>query len=686
MKRRVRRATAPLRGSLGRTLLLLGAAQTAAILVTAAALFWVNDRMRETLGDATQAFVEEQWMADRIINGVTRQLLAASAYQHRPAEALKREFRVAGDETYEQLRSYLFRDLSSGQRLQLEEVKERHQRLEVAAARSIELLELGDAAAAREAGESMASHALALGAATQTFIAMRRSDLEELRAKQRDAFRLLYLAAAVFGLLVLATAFAMSHFLYHRLATPLADLAGAASRIGSGDLDARVRVPRDDELAAVAVSFNQMADGLAATRADLQNRNEELARALDRLRDTQAELVQTEKLSAMGRMVAGLAHELNNPLASVLGYAELLHARLEDGDLPPAEIGAGYVAPIVGEAGRARELVQNLLRFARKPDVQLGPVSLDDSLRVVTGLRSYAFEQAGLRLEVEPTPPLWVRAESQRLQQVLLNIVNNAFDALRPRGRGHVAIRAHRSGGRVVVVVQDDGPGFADADRVFEPFYTTKPVGEGTGLGLALVHRFMEEFGGHIYAENAPGGGARCTLSFHAAAAPPADAIPEPTEAAKAVAAVAATEAAEATAAAETGEAAEAGAGRGGGSSLRVLVVEDEAPLRTLQKRLLGRLGAEVLLAEGGEEACALLESSPVDLVISDVKMPGGSGLMLYRWVEARRPDLLDRFLFVTGDVGDPEIATLALLHPDRFIRKPFQMTEYLERVSAVLA
>ena len=219
-------------------------------------------------------------------------------------------------------------------------------------------------------------------------------------------------------------------------------------------------------------------------------------------------------------------------------------------------------------------------------------------------------------------------------------------------------VTAERDADTVVVTFADTGPGLAHPERVFEPFFTTKGVGEGTGLGLALVHRFMDGFGGGVRAQNGPDGGARIILTFVA---------DEEAEAAP-VGAVMTTD-----------------GDRGPTSTVRVLVVEDEAPLRDLQRRLLARIDADVLVASAGREAIDVLEEQDVDLVVSDVKMPDGSGLELFRWVEQNRPGLAERFLFVTGDIGDPEIASIAKAEPHRFVRKPFQMKEYLESVSAAL-
>ncbi len=645
------------RRSLRWNLVFLAGGYLAAVATAAMLGIHFNARMQADLRRATAGYLEEQRIADALVGAVNRQMLAAAVFPVLREERLARDFETAGENAYREIRRYLFRDLSPDERLQLETIKEQHQSMEVAAAEAFQLVRLGDRAEAERATETALSHSVALQAAVTRFRQMREADLQRLASHQARAMDILFHSAGAVLLFLFAVTLAAAHYVYRRIAAPLAELSTAAARLGAGDLGARVAMPHHGELATVAQSFNRMAEQVATTKADLERQNEELAEALARLQETQAELVQTEKLSAMGRMMAGLAHELNNPLASVLGFGELLEARLQETDtVATDEVRFEFLDPIVGEARRARELVQNLLAFVRRTDSESRPVSIDAALRLVTGIRSYAFSQAGLDIRMEGENGLYVRADPQRLQQVFLNIVNNAFDAMKLQGGGTLAIRRSTRGGRVVIEFQDEGPGIPYPDRAFEPFFTTKPVGEGTGLGLSIVHRFLSELGGSVTARNTDIG-AELTITLPAGVEPgaaagseqePALALPD--------------------------------------HRPRVLVVEDESSLRDLQRRLLARLNADVLLASCARDARAILQEQDVDLVISDVKMPGGSGLDLYDWIEKERPALADRFLFVTGDVGDPEIASLAQRRPDRFIRKPFQMKDYLHRVADIFA
>lgn len=466
----------------------------------------------------------------------------------------------------------------------------------------------------------------------------------------------------------------------HELLASIHGLRQGAERLRGGALEHRIPVRGRDELGGVAESFNGMAASLQSARDEVELRNDQLADALQRLKDAQHELVQTEKLGALGGMLAGLAHELNNPLACVLGYAELIEVELARGNTSPAELGE-LLEPVLGEAKRARELIRNQLHFSRSSLPTVGPVDVAEAMKVAVTLRSYAFAQADLQLVVDAPSNLWAIAESQKLQQVFINIINNAFDALREHGGTTLRISTHSDSDSVEVLFEDDGPGIASPEKVFDPFYTTKPPGQGTGLGLTLVHRFQTEFGGSISVANRPEGGARFVLRFRAAKAPalvaaqPVSAAPPSPARPRAMRPVPAGPQPQSPVAPASHA-----------PRRRVLVVEDEAPLRNLHARLLRALDVELLFANEGIIARDLLQVEQVDLVISDVKMPGQmNGAQLYRWVAEHKPELADRFLFVTGDVHDASLNDLRDQLAHRFIHKPFQRAEYMQHISEVL-
>lgn len=490
--------------------------------------------------------------------------------------------------------------------------------------------------------------------------------------RDRDAhFRLLTVLLAI----SIAGGLTLLLVTLRRLFGSIESLNEGAARFGSGDLEHRIPIHGEDELSEVAERFNWMAARFRETNAELRERHAELAETLERVQQGRPGQAQDQKMSALGAMLAGLAHELNNPLASVLGFGELVRDHLRD--RPTAEhleIQREVVEPLVSEALRARELVRNLLQFSRKSANKLEAVPIAEPLETVTRLRTYAYTQDGLELRADLEPGLTVRADAQGLQQVFLNLISNALDAMRG-GRGTcLTIRARQLDREwVEVVAEDDGPGLPEPARVFEPFYTTKAEGEGTGLGLSIVHRLIRQFGGEITAENGPAGGAVFRIRLRAAhpataveSARPAAPTPLP-------------------AAASLPDSMQSAA-RDGADPSRVLVVDDEQPIRSLQQRILEREGFEVLTASAGTEARDLLGREEVDLIISDVKMPGEmNGIALFEWVKSARPELVGRFLFVTGDIQEIARGSLRTAHPGRFLTKPFQVDEYLRHVRAAL-
>lgn len=651
------------RRSLRQRVLVLGGVVALVTAIALSVVLYLGARQQAALAASTAAVIKEQRIADDIIRGVMRQLAVVSVSTARRDSSLQLKFSDAGADVYDGLRQYLFLSLSIPERLLIERVKEEHQRLEVSAERAMRLLQSNDSSTVSVREEAV-GHALSLLSALDEFLRTREQAVAALLLEQTRSLRYVSVGAAL-----LVAGFAAggtlltARFLQRRVAAPLAALRAATEQIGRGNLDVRVPVRYDDEFRSLAHGFNKMSSNLAQTRADLERRNASLSEALQQVRTAQNELVQSEKLGAIGRMTAGLAHELNNPLATVLGYSEVLAAVLQDHpDTPAAELQTAYVEPILQEARRSRLLVRSLLQFARRSDADVGPVALRDALQVALELRRFAFTQSNVTLDTSEVPDVTVVAERQRLQAVFLNLMNNALDVMAERGHGSLTVRATTTSERVQLLFDDDGPGLAAPDRVFEAFYTTKGVGEGTGLGLALVARFMKSFGGSISAENRSTGGARFVLTFARSSEPEDAGAPDGSQHQHAGLQV-----------------------REAVRRQQVLVVEDEAPLQRLHRSLLARLDVDVQVAHSVPAAKELLSSTPFDVIISDVRMPGESGIDFYRWISEAHPSLTARFLFVTGDAEAPELIEVALGRSDALLRKPFDAREYLARVGQLL-
>lgn len=232
---------------------------------------------------------------------------------------------------------------------------------------------------------------------------------------------------------------------------------------------------------------------------------EETRQAYDHLRRTQEQLVHSEKLAAVGQLISGVAHELNNPLTAILGYSQLLTS---SGQVGPLAI--GYTEKLYKQAQRTHRIVQNLLSFARQHKPERMPVRVNAILEDTLALRDYDLRMGKIRVHLDLSADLAeISADAHQLQQVFLNLINNALDAILENGEdGDLWVRTDEEEQIVFIEFTDSGPGVKDPSRVFDPFYTTKPVGKGTGLGLSICYGIVTEHGGTILVKNQPTGGA----------------------------------------------------------------------------------------------------------------------------------------------------------------------------------
>ena len=363
----------------------------------------------------------------------------------------------------------------------------------------------------------------------------------------------------------------------------------------------------------------------------------------DITRDTELrdQLIHAERLAAAGQLVSGVAHELNNPLQSVVGFAELLIENEQRADV------RGDLEQIHSEANRAAKIVRNLLAFVRRSSAERGPANLNDLVESAVALRAYEFGVANIELDAQyasDVPPVVVNREE--IQQVLLNLLLNAEHAMKTsHGGGRLTVRTSAGPDGARVEVRDNGPGVpaAVAGRIFEPFFSTKEVGQGTGLGLSIALGIVEAHGGTLTLVDAPQGACfRLTLP---------------------VARVARSE--EAPAAAPV-------PARAAIAGQRALVADDEGPVRALLQRLLTRRGFAVDLATDGRAAAQLLERGHYDIVLCDVQMPNLGGLALYESLRRQQPDVLERFVFISGDILNPQLHTLGDSSNIPLLSKPF--------------
>jgi two-component system NtrC family sensor kinase len=374
----------------------------------------------------------------------------------------------------------------------------------------------------------------------------------------------------------------------------------------------------------------------------------------------------TERMAALGQLVSSVAHELSNPLTSILGYAQLLLRRRE---------GRGREADvqhILQEAERASRIARNLLQFARGVPSERQAVELNEVVRRALALRSYemSLEEIEVEMDLDPhLPP--VLGDAAQLQQVLLNLVVNSEQAIRHgRGRGHIRLRTRRvSRERLAVDVADDGPGIAPEalPHIFDPFFTTKPAGAGTGLGLSIACGIAQDHGGTVSVDSRPGYGAVFTLEL-----PVSPALPLRAKAVSGAGKRGLTAARPAT-------------GAGPRRSERVLVIEDEPAVARLIADVLGEEGHRAEVVLDSREGLALIARKSYGLVICDLRMPYLGGRELFEELLRRGHPLRRRFVFVTGDVLSPHVAEFLKTSGAPYLAKPFFIEELKEVVQRAL-
>ena len=367
----------------------------------------------------------------------------------------------------------------------------------------------------------------------------------------------------------------------------------------------------------------------------------------------QEQLIQSEKMSAIGQLVSGVAHELNNPLAGISAFAQLL---LTEKRLTQEQRGASET--IYAESRRASRIVNNLLTFARQYKPEKVPTTLNQVLDDTLELRAYELRVRGIEINRdydESIPD--TMADAHQLQQVFLNLFTNAEQAMeRAEGRNHhLTVRTRRAERLIRIEIEDTGPGVPPTllDRIFNPFFTTKPTGSGTGLGLSISLGIVREHEGRIWAENLQGAGARFIIELPVTKATPSGehtSVPLPAPISE---------------------------------RLRILVVDDEASVRQALQRYLEGRGHQVESSSSGLDAVARLRAASYDAVILDLRMPDLPGEELFKRLQESDPEHAARVIFMTGDLLSEHMQAFLDRTGRPFGRKPFEFTAVDQAVPA---
>jgi len=408
--------------------------------------------------------------------------------------------------------------------------------------------------------------------------------------------------------------------------------------------------------------------GFAIENARLLKQARDTARSLSetvenqrlQIRQAQQQSFHAEKLSSMGQMIAGVAHELNTPLTAILGNSELLLKQKEEG----GELDDGsyrqVLQSVFDEAQRAKHIVLNLLGFARQRKSQRDAADLNHIVDNIVNLRRYELRNRDIDLSTDLAADLpLTMADADGLQQVVLNLLNNSVEAMSSKGPRTIRVATRCVGGNLILRVSDTGRGISKSvfDRVFDPFFSTKPGKTHSGLGLTLSRQIVREHDGDIRLESVEGSGTLVEVSFPLA-------TPSTSKEA-------------------CGEPPRLDFSRF--QKQLALVVDDEASNADLIARILRTAGFRVDVTNSGVEALQRMRYEHFCLIVCDLLMPEMDGKTLYQEALKLVPEMANRFLFTTGDLADARIHQVARNGTVRLLAKPFTRQELLEAVAATL-
>jgi signal transduction histidine kinase/CheY-like chemotaxis protein len=390
---------------------------------------------------------------------------------------------------------------------------------------------------------------------------------------------------------------------------------------------------------ASAASFWAM-----AIAASLRSERAALLEVRSSLDGTKEQLIQAEKMTALGQLVAGVAHEINNPLTGIVGYSQLLMKQSFPPDVQKK------LLTISLEADRMSKIVRNLLAFARHHAPEKKVLDLNRIIDETLALKGYHLRSRQIKVvkDLDPGLPKTL-LDFNQMEQILINLLNNAEQAMIEARRGRtITLKTRVVESRIELRVSDDGPGISQEiqERIFEPFFTTKKEGSGTGLGLSLCYGIVEEHGGKIRVESQPGEGATFIVDLPITEARPADSPEEKRSTPTRV------------------------------PRMKVLVIDDEQSVRDFLVDLLTLRGHSVERASDVPEAVQKIAAGAHDLIITDVMMPQGTARDIYDAVLRCRPHLARRIVFTTGHVTNEDALDFLRSTGNELVLKPWQIDE----------
>jgi two-component system NtrC family sensor kinase len=370
------------------------------------------------------------------------------------------------------------------------------------------------------------------------------------------------------------------------------------------------------------------------------------------------QLRRAEKLSALGQLIAGVAHELNNPLAVVMGFSQVMAKRTG-----LDEKTRNVMQRILHESERATKIVRDLLAFARPNDPQKTLVNINRLVASVVETQEAVIRAAGIQLESKlPADLPRTMADHGQIEQVLVNLITNAVYALSMREKPRLlTIRTEENGYYIRIVVADNGPGIPKEiiGQIFDPFFTTKPVGKGTGLGLTISNTIVQEHRGKILVESQPDTGTRFIVELpmipSGIATAPAEVLPAPKRLPEQH------------------------------TKRSILIVDDEPGIVEVLTEVISEIGHDVASATNGSEAMERIATGKYDVILSDMRMPGMDGVHLFETLKEKDEELAHRIIFVTGDTVSPDTRAFLESTGNRWLSKPFNVQQIIDTINEVL-
>jgi len=406
--------------------------------------------------------------------------------------------------------------------------------------------------------------------------------------------------------------------------------------------------------AELKMNFMRDSDGRAIGILGVMRDITERKKAEEDRREFEQKAQLASHLASVGELAAGVAHEINNPLTGVIGYAELLMQE----DVP--EHIKSDLKIIHDGAKRVADIVKGLLTFARQAKPERVLIDINQVIQVALRLRAYELETGNMKVTTKLAPdlPLTI-ADPGQLQQVFLNLIINAeMEMKSAHGKGKLAIKTEHLDDAIRISFKDDGPGIAEEnlEKIFDPFFTTREVGKGTGLGLSICHGIVIEHGGRIYAESKLGKGATFIVE-----------LPVVTEEKRSRRAKPALKSERAT--------------KG-----KILVVDDEPVVRRLLSQVLTAEGHDVEATDDGNDALDRIKGNRYSLILLDMKLPGMSGSELYGRIQEIAESLAQRVVFITGDVMGADTEAFLARTGVPYIHKPFDVKQLSTEIKRLLA